>query len=182
MSNISMKLKKLTKIKNEIARIIDENQDIKRYCTYLTNTPLMSMGMDSSGKMQKQPNIDKSIIDKNIIPYRFMEEVLESSEVIIFIYFDEAELSSQSLGSYTFAIDIFVPKPYDVLKEMGQERNVEIATTIADLLDSKKLSGDLTLGEVDIRYARQTRLSNKSNYTVFALNLEIKGSNFRVGR
>ena len=176
-----MKLKKLTKIKNEIAKIIDENQDIKRYCTYLTNTPLLSMGMNADGKMQKQPNLTSSIIDKNIIPYRFMEDILANSEVIIFVYFDEAELSKQSLGSYIFFIDVFVPKPYDVLKEIGQERNVEIATTISDLLDSEKLPKGLSLGEVDVVHARQSRLSNKSNYTVLSLTLEIKGSNFRVG-
>lgn len=182
-SSVSMKLKNLTKIKNCIAEIIDSNQDIKRYCTYMTNTPLLSMGMSLDGNMQRQPDISISLIDKNIVPYRFMENILTESNVIVFVYFDEAELSSKNtFGDYRFSIDVFVPKKYDTLKELGQERNIEIVTTIADLLDGEKLPKNLGLGDVQIVYGRQTRLTNKSDYTVFSLDLNIKSSNFRVNR
>lgn len=183
MASVSMKLKNLTKIKNEIASIIDSNQNIKRYCKYMTNTPLLSMGMALDGSMKKQVDISDTLIDKNIIPYRFMEDILTESNVIIFVYFDEAELSNKSpLGYYKFSIDVFVPKKYDSLKELGQERNIEIITTIADLLDNEKLPDNLGLGSVDIVYGRQTRLTNKSDYTIFSLDLNIKGSNFRISR
>lgn len=36
----SMKFKNVTAIKNEIVKLIDENQDIRRYMTYLTDSPL----------------------------------------------------------------------------------------------------------------------------------------------
>lgn len=176
MSTKSMKLKNLTKIKNTIVRILDESQDIKRYCVYSTNTPLLEMGKLLDGKMVMQPDIDYSIIETNIVPYRFMEDVLQENKTLIFVYFNEANLR-ENIGSYRFNIDIFVHKKYDVLEELGQERNVEVATTIADLLDEKRIQG---FGAIELNYGRQTRLNNKTEYTIFELDLEIPVSNFRV--
>ena len=178
MSTKSMKLKNLTKIKNEIVQILDESQEIKRYCIYSTNTPLLEMGKQLDGKMVIQDNINDSIIDKNIIPYRFMEDVLQENKTLIFVYFNEANLTDV-LGSYRFNVDIFVHKSYDVLEELGQERNVEIATTIADLLDEKSIIG---FGQVELNYGRQVRMNTKTEYTIFELDLEVKMSNFRVRR
>ena len=171
-----MKLKNLTKIKNEIVRTLDTSQEIKRYCIYSTNTPLLEMGKQLDGKIIKQVDIEDSIVDINIIPYRFMEDVLQDNKTLIFVYFDEVDLRS-NLGEYRFSIDTFVHKSYDVLAELGQERNVEIATTIADLLDKQKILG---FDNLEMNYGRQIRLNTKTEYTIFQLEVELKGSNFRI--
>ena len=170
-----MKLKNLTKIKNEIVRTLDASQEIKRYCIYSTNTPLLEMGKQLNDKIVKQIDIEDSIVDINIIPYRFMEDVLQDNKTLIFVYFDEVDLRS-TLGEYRFNIDIFVHKSYDVLAELGQERNVEIATTIADLLDKQKILG---FDALEMNYGRQIRLNTKTEYTIFQLEVDIKASNFR---
>ena len=171
-----MKLKKLTKIKNEIVRILDNDQIIKRYCLYSTNTPLLEMGRMLNGQVVEQPNVEESLVDKNIIAYRFLEEVLLENRNMIFVYFEEVDLSD-NLGRYKFKVDIFVYKSYDVLAELGQERNVEIATRVADLLDKEKIFG---FDDLELQYGRQVRLNNKTEYTIFELELEVKSSSFRI--
>ncbi len=178
-NNKSMKMKQLTKIKNFIANIINEDQQIKRYCSYLTNTPLMDKGMTLDGKIISQPDITESLINEdkgNIIPYRFTEDIIKDKRVIIFVYKLKGDLR-KTIGENYFAVDIFVPYVYDILEELGQERNVEIASRICDLIDGKSI--DKTLGEIEILEYEDNRLNRTSDYNICSLLLKIEKSNIR---
>lgn len=172
-------MKHLTKIKNFIAQRIDENQEIKRYCTYLTNTPLMKKGMTLEGKLIEQPDINASLINKdkgNIVPYSFTEAVVEEKRAIIFIYKYKGDLS-KTIGDNYFVIDIFIPSVYDILEELGQERNVEIASKICDLLDGESI--EKNLGVIEILEYEDSRLNKSSDYNICSLTLKINKSNLR---
>lgn len=174
-----MKMKQLSKIKNFIAETIDKDQEIKRYCTYLTNTPLMKKGMTLDGKLIDQPDVGKSLINKdkgNIVPYSFTESVIEEKRVIIFIYKYKGDLS-KTIGDNYFIIDIFIPSIYDVLEELGQERNIEIASKICDLLDRQTI--DDSLGVIEILEYEDSRLNKSSDYNICSLTLKINKSNLR---
>lgn len=180
MNSKSMKMKNLTKIKNFMVDVIDQDQEIKRYCKYLTNTPLMKKGMDLNGQLISQPDITESLVDKdkgNLVAYRFTEDIIENKRVMIFVYKVKGDLS-KTIGENYFEIDIFVPYIYDILEEMGQERNIEIATKICDLLDGKSINNQL--GVIEILEYEDNRLNRTSDYNICSLMLRINKTNMRV--
>nr|DAH12581.1 MAG TPA: hypothetical protein [Caudoviricetes sp.] len=174
---ISMKFKNITAIKNEIVKLIDENQDIRRYMTYLTDSPLSKKAKLNNGKLVDQPDITESLIEKTIIPYMYFEEVVEKAIPIMFVYMSKGDMSNSTVGDNYLVIEILVPTKANILQGLGEERCANIADTITDILDDKKLSKGLT--SIEFVSWEQYRVSKDAEYVGLALAGKIKTSNMR---
>lgn len=173
----SMKLRNITKIRNKIIQMIDENQEIKRLIKYLTSTPLESQGYDKVGTLVQQPNIEDSFINTNIYPISFTDDVLKEEQVKIFIHRLKGDLRDSDIGNNTIAIDIITPSKYIILEGENADRNTELAIHILDLIDNEVIS---SIGKVRIVYYDEGKVSNGINYNVLSLYAEIKTLNGKV--
>lgn len=172
----SMKFRHITSIKNKLVDIIDNDQSIKRYCLYLTNSPLSNKAMNKDNAMIEQPDIEESLINKNIIPYMFYEEILDKYKVFIFCHKVKGDLSGV-VGTNILAISIVVPVEFNFLKELGEERTTCIADLITDLIDGIKI--DNGIREVEVYGYREWKLSRDSTFVGLTLNVQISTSDLR---
>ncbi|MDU5207898.1 MAG: hypothetical protein E6182_18230 [Clostridioides difficile] len=138
MADISMKFKKVVAIREAMVKQIDNCQEIKKLLKYHTNTPLSKYGFLKNGKKIEQVDVNESLIDVNIIPSLFDENLLNKDKVIIFVFPHKGDFGGE-IGDNYFAIDIICPQNLNKLSEMGEERIFLIAGLIADLFDDKKI-------------------------------------------
>lgn len=138
MADISMKLKKVVAIREAMVKQIDNCQEIKKLLKYHTNTPLSKYGFLKDGKKIEQVDVVESLIDTNIIPALFDENLLDKTKVLVFIFPHKGDFNGE-IGDNYFAVDILCPQSLNRLKEMGEERIFLIAGLIADLFDDKKI-------------------------------------------
>jgi len=61
-TNSSQKLKVITRIRNNIMKLMNDSQDIKRLIYYTSNDPLESMGVDLEGNFVEQPDLDIDLL------------------------------------------------------------------------------------------------------------------------
>lgn len=172
-----MKLKYLNTLKNMVIKAIDDNQEIKRYCKYYTSTPTLSTGLDNHGNIKEQPDINESLVGKNIIPYMFYEDLLVENRVFIFCYYNRGNLTNV-VGKNRFFIDVVAPVELNFLEGgIGEERIASIADLITDTLDGKRLSNAVT----EIRFTDYTcwRVFRGNTYIGITLGLEMTTSNLR---
>lgn len=169
-----MKLKHLNKIKTLIIKALDEDQEIKRYCTYYTTTPTLSMGEDYNGNMINQPDVTKSLLRDNIFPYMFYEDLLKENRIFIFCYPKTGRLKNIA-DKNTFYIDVVAPVELNFLKDLGDERILCVADRITDVLDGDKIGKSIK--EVEFTQYNVWRVYKGNNYMGITLQLEIVTSN-----
>lgn len=159
----SPKARRIVPLRNFIAKTIDENQNIKRYCRYYTKTPLLNRGIGYDGRMYQQPDLVDSlegviIKDKTasntatsqiLVKSAFSGDVLSERQVSIYIHCPSSTFnphvgtSKISYGSYNvighhfFEINIVYPNEINALDSVEQERAYEIANEIIDALDGQ---------------------------------------------
>lgn len=170
----SLKLRNITKIRNRIIQIINNNQEIKRFIKYLTNTPLENVGYSKDGSEIQQIDIEEDLKGENILPISFNKKVLSSEKVVIFCYRLQGDLSDNSIGINTIIIDIICPSSYLVLEGENADRNTEIAYRIIDEVDGKVIN---SIGTAKVVHYNEQRLSDDDDYDILSLIIEIKTSN-----
>lgn len=160
----SQKLRRIVPIKRYIIDKIDENQNIKRLCRYMTTTPLLNKGKTYDGKMIEQPDLVESLksdaaesgiatISRQVIyAYPFTEDVIEKDRVTIYVYSPRTSINTSAVGNrrnyddYTgkhlFHIQIVYPIEYEEIEPYAEERSMSIACEIADMLDDLYIEGD----------------------------------------
>ena len=172
-----MKFKHITAIKNEITKIIDNSQEIKRYCTYLSDSPLSQKGKLENGTFIQQPNINKSLINENIMPYSFSLELISEHKSMIFIYNAYGDLRGKVIGDNVLAIDILCTAQQNILSGIGEERITSIADIITDLIDSERANKSLT--NIVVGKYQFDRLWKDNHYIVLTLLCDFSTSNMR---
>lgn len=143
---VSMKFDKVEEHLLDMLSLIDDNQNIKRYIRYLSNTPLEST-VEVNGQTIQQPDIDDSLIYNNILITPYSEKTLSESKVLLFFNALNGNLESETVGEEIYSLDIIVPITYWILQGQGKIRVFRIGSEIAKLIDSKKITG---IGEVKI--------------------------------
>lgn len=163
----STKANKIDMAKIYIARLLDNSQLIKRYCTYLTKTPLATSGKDLNGDTIGQPDITESIMKdikinvgignsnikifkQTLIPYMFNARAVNVEQVFVFVHNFEnryGQARNNNLYQDLFRIDILVPAKYDVLEPYGTQRIHKIIKAIIDLLDGQPVDKTIKLSQ-----------------------------------
>lgn len=175
----SMRFKNVVKIKNEILSILDNNQELKRLCTYLSPTPLASRGL-LKGNSVKQPDITKSLIKDNLIPYGFNDKLLDSEMVLIFCGIYDIKFERNNvMDTNIFMISIMLPSNYNDLQPYGDERIIEIASRIADELDNKSLNNGMSNIKIRSGSMANYRKHESKDYLILTIPLEISTSSAR---
>lgn len=174
----SMKFRSIQQIKNEIVKAIDSSQEIKRYLTYLTDSPLASRGKLDNGQLINQPDITESLVGKNILPMMYLEDVLEDNRCLLFVYPYTGDLSTKTLGTQRLNIDIVIPSKKEILEDLELLRSFEISNLICDKLDGVKLNKGAT-NLIFTSYVYE-RVSKDAEYIALGINCEISTSNMRV--
>ena len=149
----STKLSRASILTKYLCVNIDENQDIKRLCRYLTVDPLAEYAMDYDDNIVMQPDLQDSLLEKvkndkvsqgceERIIYRtmFADKVIDSLHPLIYVYCDEINFfnqrnGSQAVGTMTFYIDVV----YDISTEElldWEQRSWSIGQIIMDMFDS----------------------------------------------
>ena len=138
---------------------IDESQDIRRLCRYLTLEPLAEYAIDYDGNIIMQPDLQDSLLDKTKVDVvskgcverilfrtMFANKVIESLNPLIYVYCDEINFhnhrnGSQAIGTMTFYIDIV----YDIATEElydWEQRSWSIGQIIMDMFDSVPITDE----------------------------------------
>lgn len=174
MAKKSMKLKNIISIKNKIVGMIDNSQDIKRYLVYLSDCPLAKRAKLENGEMIEQPNIEESLIDKNIIPYQDYDKVISTNKALILVHLSSGDLSDSVIGKNVLTIDIICPTKENMnVGEIGEERIATIADLITDLIDEEKAGA----GAITITGYEQYRIAKTPDYIGMTLFLNVETSN-----
>jgi len=174
-----MKFRNITKIKNQMASLISEDANIKRYVYYLTREPLSLTARNKSGAIVKQPDVEVDLLfeDPHIYTSGFDEGILNELQVKIFVHRYMGDLTGTALGKNTFLIDIATPSEYDLLNEF-EDRNSSIACLICDLIDDKPIG----VGKASVVKYTEGRLKTSTGYNILSLFIEVATSNLRVNK
>ncbi|GCD10439.1 hypothetical protein [Clostridium tagluense] len=178
MGNASNKLKGITKIRNEIMKIIDKDYEIKRLIYYKTRTPLESTGIDLDKGFIQQPDISEMDFingEKRIFPI-FSNETLSIANVFIFVRRFECNLEDEVMGDNKLVIDIAVPTMNSIL-DNNQDRESQIATKICDLIDGEVIQ---SLGKIKVVYAKDSIIDNDKKFNLLSLFLKIPTLNTKI--
>lgn len=159
----SPKARRIVPLRNYIARSIDNNQNIRRYCRYHTKTPLLNKGMGYDGKMYKQADLKDSLFNivttdeyvsqtaggQVIYKSAFGGDVLADRQITIYIHCPSSTFNpnigtsnsrygaEKVIGHHFFEINIVYPNEINELDSVEQERAIEIVNEIIDMLDGQ---------------------------------------------
>ena len=145
-------------IKRYLVDRINKDQDIVRYCRYLTKTPLYEEGVSYNGASIEQPDLDCGLLEplsehrdkdgnyteytgvetrgKILIPYAFDSNLMVKEQLFIFVSNSYAAFSNvYNTGEYTFDIVITYSPTYNVLDPYGDERSFMIIDKICEMFD-----------------------------------------------
>ena len=186
-------------IKNYIVEKIEESQIIRRYCRWLTRTPLSSNGLTYNGETVKQTDLDdkykliKKIVEplqgmtgqQILYPYPFNEDIVNEEQPFLFIYNYSNNFSGRSTGKNIFEVSVCMPLTYNEIYPYGDERLYRIVGEIINIFDGKtvegekhrKVLGDLQFEVRGVNYPY--RLTKTKNIIVYPLKIEVRTSNFR---
>lgn len=201
----SQKMARVSILKNYIAQQIDESQNIKRLCRYLTKTPLLSRGLTYDDRKVNQPDLEDSLLypvvkDQQaqthgacLIPYLFSETILSEQQVSIYVYSPKTTFNplrktgfgqDQLLGTHLFIVDIVFPQTYDRIDPYGEERHLQIASEILDLFDGTSVSEELrkVIGDITFHVVGEitTLRLSKAGYLITTIPLQATVPSLRV--
>ena len=148
----SKKISRASTIVKYLCENIDNNQDIKRLCRYLTPDPLADYAIDYGNNVVMQPDLKDSLLDnvkqdkvsqgcekRILFKTMFSDKVAESLCPLIYVYCDEVSFfdergGSSKIGTMLFYIDIV----YDINTEElidWQYRSWTIGQIIMNMFD-----------------------------------------------
>ena len=173
--SLSIKFKHMGSNLVKILSPIFYNQNILRYCCYLTNNPLLLQIYNDEGQLVDQPDIQESLLDtKSIILTPYDPKVLTDLKVKIFCNPLEGDFR-KSINDDLYEFIILVPLKYWVLWGSGELRAFLIAYEIAKELDSQyEIAGT---GKVDI--IKWRRFNEGDNYAGLVLITSITNGTVR---
>lgn len=178
--NDSKKISRAAAIVQYLCESIDNNQDIKRLCRYLTPDPLADYAIDYGNNVFMQPDLNESLMsnvkndkvspgcEKRIL-FRtmFSDKVAESLSPLIYVYCDEVSFFSErggssQIGTMLFYVDIV----YDISTEElidWQYRSWTIGQAIMNMFDEIPITDEKYAKEVgNIKFrCGQMSITNK---------------------
>lgn len=187
----------IIELKRYIVEKIDDNETIRRYCRWLTKTPLSNNGLDYTGNIIQQRDLGKEYTitkevkeelglshKKILIPYAFNEDLVTEEQLFIFIY-PYSNSFNGTMSNNAFSVDIMCPLRYNEINPYGDERMYKILYEIINIFDGKSVEEDKWVKRVgnvkfDIKgYNYPYRLTKTKNMMVYPLKINVKTSNVR---
>ncbi|WP_252251348.1 hypothetical protein [Clostridium sp. VAP52] len=206
---VSTKFQKIDPIINLLVTEMNNDQELKRLCTYLTYQPLADKSTDMNGNVIYQRDITSSMLkeqkicvskttDKNdkaykeiiipkiVIPYCFnstKDDDILTEQVSLFVHNFRNDLDSQ-IGANDFVIDVLVPSKYQELKPYGVNRLHEILKRIAYLFDNVETDSESsdTLGDITFNVVGrpvEQRINKTNEITIYSVIVRTKLINAR---
>lgn len=164
----SQKLYRVSPLKNYLVEKIDNNQNIKRLCRYMTKTPTYNKGMAYNGVLINQPDLSDSLLypvktdeqatvkEAVVIPYAFTEDVLAERRLTIYVHSPRSLFNinaasnrpnygtDELMGKHLFLVEIVYPTEYNAIEPYGQERANLIACEVLNMVDNLTVEGELS--------------------------------------
>lgn len=193
--NKSNKLRKITPLKNYIVDKIDENQNIKRLCRYLTKAPLEQISYDLNGKIVTQNDLNNSLKfitdevntckNKIIIPFMFNDNQENMDEQVFIFVHGYSNDFNDTTGKNIFMIDILCPIVYNELDTYGSERIYEIAAEIIGIFDEEYVEEEYheLIGCYQFFIngkGNEWRVSNNNNVVAYSFPISVNIVNSKV--
>ena len=190
---ISQACRKIPMIKAYVANVINEIENLRKYCIYLDKCPLEDVGINYKGEEVEHSTLPKSLINngnikennKHVIIYKelFDPNELKELKCYIFIGMPETKRNNQ-YNIHTLLIDILVPQEYNCLIDEFSERIYCIADIICQRLDghiiSNKERNAEYIGNLEFKAKNNTiyenRLSNTNTFIQVRIPFIIKTS------
>lgn len=164
-----------------IVDLINNNQNIRRYCRYKSKTPLAPIGIIGNKKIP-QPNIttglDEIVYDNSgeilykpvLFDCMFDSEMQTELELGIYVYDYNSDFD-KTFGKCMISVDIIVPYDFEKLQSKGDKRTIMLANEIVNTLCNKPITKENNidwfneLGDVEFSIKKITngRLSQKNN-------------------
>lgn len=193
-NTVGTKSKKIVPIKNYIVKKIDDNQNIKRLCRYLTKNPLSKKSLDYNGTLVQQPILVDSLINttlegnginKNqvLIPYMFTDEIITDKQCYLFVH-PYSNNYDNAFGENIFAVDVIVPYEYNEIDPYSDERLFLIVNEIVDLFDNMVVDDEYVqeLGMIELNIGGRStlqRLSKTTSYLFYTVFISTRLCNMR---
>lgn len=183
----SNRLSKVTPVWKFILDTIDNCQEIKRLCRYITKTPLINVGTEYNGSIIKQPNLRLTLTESNtegdkvLFDASFNPDVLtESNNVQIFLSPYDIRHKDNTTGVMHFMLNIVCDEGCNSLVSYGDKRIFQIANYICDLLDGYVLddTNDVVedVGNLKIEISGSVsygRVSKTNNNVVLSMPVKV---------
>ena len=127
----SLKISRTSTIIKYICKNIDNNQEVKRLCRYITTDPIADFALDYDNKVVQQPDLKDSLLstvkrdkvsngcnDRVMYTTIFTDKVMETLHPLIYIYCDQVSFfnergGTKTIGTMLFYVDII----YDINTE-----------------------------------------------------------------
>lgn len=159
------KISRTATISRYLCEKIDENQEIRRLCRYLTLDPLADYAFDYGNNVFMQPDLNDSLMENiktdNVskgcekrILYKtmFSGKVIETLNPLIYVYCDQVSFynqrgSTSTVGTMLYYIDII----YDISTEElidWQYRSWTIGQIIMNMFDEVPVSDENYVKEI----------------------------------
>ena len=127
----SLKISRTSTIIKYICKNIDNNQEVKRLCRYITTDPIADFALDYDNKVVQQPDLKDSLLstvkrdkvsngcnDRVMYTTIFTDKVMETLHPLIYVYCDQVSFfnergGTKTIGTMLFYVDII----YDINTE-----------------------------------------------------------------
>ena len=127
----SLKISRTSTIIKYICKNIDNNQEVKRLCRYITTDPIADFALDYDNKVVQQPDLKDSLLstvkrdkvsngcnDRIMYTTIFTDKVMETLHPLIYVYCDQVSFfnergGTKTIGTMLFYVDII----YDINTE-----------------------------------------------------------------
>jgi hypothetical protein len=184
-------------VKNYLVEKICENENIRKYCRWVTKTPLGKNGLGYNGDIIVQHHLDdkydlrkeviaeKGLCYKQILyPYMFNEDIVDLDQMFMFVY-PYSNNFNKSMGTNVYQVTICMPIEYNEISPYGDERIYRILHEIIDMFDGIIVTEEKwveRIGNVqfDIKSTSYPeRLTKTKTLLKYSLNITTKLSNVR---
>ena len=196
---------KIDKILKLLVDEIDNDQEIKRYFSYLSYEPLKSRSTDMNNQMMYQRDITTSMLNPQkidisktgtlevnkkyaelpqiLFPQPYAEEKISQNYCTLFVH-NWKYSCDDLIGRNIFAIDILVPSTYILLKPQSDSRLHKIMERIAYLFDKVTLDEESAkeLGNLEFKIIGtpiEAKVNKTNDITVTTIAIETKVINTR---
>lgn len=193
----SNKFRRIPTIVEIICKALD-TQEVRRLCRYYSLSPFDKVALDYTNELVEQPDLNDSLLDfairdksiskgsdkPCILPFRFSNDVLTDSRLIVFVYCSDIDLRDSTIEVDTiFNVDIIYPLEIEKL-EGFKSRPWEILCQLADALDEYRVEGEYAniVGNIEFRFASNVisgKLANNSNLGIVSVPIHVKSIGLR---
>ena len=131
----SLKISRTSTIIKYICKNIDNNQEVKRLCRYITTDPIADFALDYDNKVVQQPDLKDSLLstvkrdkvsngcnDRVMYTTIFTDKVMETLHPLIYVYCDQVSFFNERGGTKTIGTMLFY---VDIIYDINTEELVD---------------------------------------------------------